>query len=205
MEIKRVDSYTDSRFSRKVLEQHGAFLCEGEAYEVEIIGRREAIIRGPKTEHFPAVIEEFRFFAEHISSFYDTEGRVVARFPEVDLFAVLLEDIQPSQFYADEEKVQAVRSFLHSGEDVIVPLIPWEGRYISLDGHTRLYAAHQMGISKVRGFLSQDEGGCILDFARMARERGIFTPMDLELLSHEDYCRLWHRFCDDYFAAKESQ
>ena len=36
-------------------------------------------------------------------------------FPPVELFAVKLEDIQPSQFYVDQEKLAAVRDFVKGG------------------------------------------------------------------------------------------
>ena len=37
MNIKRINTYDDKRFSQKVLNQHGCFLVEEEPYEVEII------------------------------------------------------------------------------------------------------------------------------------------------------------------------
>ena len=40
MEIERIDTYRDERFSRRVLCQHGCFLADGVPCEVEIkIGR----------------------------------------------------------------------------------------------------------------------------------------------------------------------
>lgn len=44
MEIKRIDIYTDNRFSQKVLLQHGCFLIDGTPYEVEIFSDFEAVI-----------------------------------------------------------------------------------------------------------------------------------------------------------------
>ena len=37
MEIQRIDTYADSRFSECALFQHGCFLVEGKPYEIEII------------------------------------------------------------------------------------------------------------------------------------------------------------------------
>lgn len=34
--VNRINTYTDSRFSKKVLNQHGAFLIGDEPYEVEL-------------------------------------------------------------------------------------------------------------------------------------------------------------------------
>lgn len=52
MEIRRINNYSDSRFSEKVLKQHGAFEAD--------------------------VIEEFRYYAEHITKFYNESGQTVA-------------------------------------------------------------------------------------------------------------------------------
>ena len=201
MKIQRIDSYTDSRFSERVLQQHGAFLAEGQPFSVEIISDHEAVISGDPAEFYPQVIEEFRFFAEHITCFYNEQKQIVAQFPPVPFFEVELTNIQPSQFYVDEEKVQAVSSFIHSGEDVIIPLMQYGERYLSLDGHTRMFAAQQKGLTRVKGFFSE-AGDYIFDFGRLAQERSIFTPMDLQPLSHEDYCIRWHKFCDDFFAER---
>ena len=45
MEIRRIDAYQDSRFSQKVLYQHGCFLVDESPYEVEIISNREPLLR----------------------------------------------------------------------------------------------------------------------------------------------------------------
>lgn len=42
MNIKRIDTYDDPRFSKEVLLQHGAFLVDGLPYEVEIVSESEA-------------------------------------------------------------------------------------------------------------------------------------------------------------------
>ena len=42
MEIQRIDTYADSRFSECALFQHGCFLVEGKPYEIEIISDFEA-------------------------------------------------------------------------------------------------------------------------------------------------------------------
>lgn len=204
MEIQRINTYNDKRFSQKVLHQHGGFLAEAQPFSVEIISVFEAVISGEPKEYYPQIIEEFRFYAEHISTFYDEKGDLVAEFPKVELFDVDLKDIQPSQFYADEEKVQAVSSFIHGSEDIIIPLMKYGRRYLSLDGHTRMYAAQNMGFNWVKGFLTSADA-YIFDFAKEAQKRGVFTPYDLTLLSHEDYCIKWHKFCDDFFAEKAAE
>ena len=70
MEIKRINSYDDNRFSQTVLLQHGCFLADGKPYEVEIISDYEAVISGEDQTVYSEIIEEFRFYTPHITRFY---------------------------------------------------------------------------------------------------------------------------------------
>ena len=150
MDIQRIDSYTDSRFSKTVLQQHGAYLIGSEPYEIEITGLTEAVIRGKD----PAV------------------------------------------------KLAAVRSFIRQPEDVIIQVIPYGDRYISLDGHTRLYAAAQDGFRTVRAVLSETDDW-VWPFVREAEKRKIFRPRDLILLPHDEYEIQWNQYCDSVFAQQD--
>lgn len=201
MDIRRIDDLTDVRFREKVLKQHGAFLVDGVPCEVEITDERTAVVRCENEECLDALIGEFRFFAEHIVEFYSENGELLRRFGPVELFEIGLDEIQPSQFYVNRAKLAAVESFVRGGRDVIVPLIADGDRYISLDGHTRLYLAAQMGIRKVLGFIAKADWD-VWDFVREAQQRGVFRPQDLELLAPEEYEEKWNGFCRAYFAAK---
>lgn len=197
-EIRRIDVYDDPRFSKTVLRQHGAFLVDGTPCEVEIIGADSAVVRNapPKTERY--LIETFRFYAEHIRTFLNEQGASILEFPPVALFTLKLSEIQPSQFYVDEEKLQAVRTFLSEPKDIVIPVLDSGGRYISLDGHTRMAAAVDLGFDTVFAFLSSS-GADILDFAQEAYRRGVRTPYDLKRVPHEEYEIVWNQFCDDFF------
>ena len=108
MDIKRIDSYTDSRFSQRALDQHGAYTVDGQSYEIEITGPISAVVRGKDAVVYGALIEEFRFHAPHIVKFSDESGRTVAKYPPCEVIGIALESIQPSQFFVDEDKLKAV-------------------------------------------------------------------------------------------------
>lgn len=201
MNIQRINTYHDNRFSQKVLNQHGCFLVEGEPYEVEIISSFEAVIRGKGSTIYPELIEEFMFFTPHITTFYDGERKVVKEYPRVELLDIRLEEIQPSQFYVDKDKVAAVATFIEKGEDIIIQVSRYQDRYISLDGHTRLYYAVMEGFERVKAVLAETDD-CIYDFVEEAKRRNITSPQDLKLLPHEEYVEKWHKYCDDYFSSK---
>ena len=199
MNVTRLDTYDDQRFSQKSLLQHGAFLVDDTPCEIIITGSDTAVVRCPVPDAIDALIDEFRFYAEHITHFTDEAGSLLCAFPPVERFSVALADIQPSQFYADEDKLRAVRSFIASPEDVVIPLTPYQGRYASLDGHTRMVAARELGFTHVTGFLTQADAW-IFRFAEEAVRRSVISPADITILPHDEYCIKWHRFCDEFFS-----
>ena len=202
MEIKRINGH-DPRFSRTVLLQHGGFTVDGDPYEVEIISENEAVIRGDDPEYFPAVIDEFRFYAPHIVKFYDSAPKLIKAFQDVEIVSIRIEEIQPSQFYVDREKIAAVSGFIEKPEDIIIQAVRYGDRYISLDGHTRLYYAVMKGWRSVRAVIGNDSEDWIYRFVGEAKKRGIFAPKDMIPLDHEEYEEKWIGFCDKFFAGNE--
>ena len=199
VKIQRINTYDDSRFSEKILKQHGAFVINDMILcEVEIVGESEAVIHGDVEEFYDMLIDEFRFYTEHICRFYNEKKEVIKEFQPKKLLAVALRDIQPSQFFVDEEKIEAVKSFIREPKEIIIPLIKDDGRYISLDGHTRLATAVEFGFEEVQGFCTE-AGEYIFAFANEAKKRGICTPYDLKKVSHAEYDVLWNQFCDAFF------
>lgn len=203
MDIKRINTYQDPRFSKTALNQHGCFLVDGKPCEIEIISDFEAVIRGKDAGLYPALIEDFRFYTPHITAFYDENRKIVQEFPAAKLLRIPISDIQPSQFYVDEDKLDAVGSFLQNEEDIIIQVLRHGDRWISLDGHTRLYYAVKMGWNHVRA-VEDSSGDYIYGFVEEAIKRNIRTPYDLKLVDHAEYEEKWNKFCDNYFAAKEN-
>lgn len=202
MEIKRIDTYCDDRFSQTVLIQHGCFLVnETDPYEVEIVSPFEAVVRGGDTGIFPEIIDIFRFYTPHITCFYDEQRHIIKRFEPLPVFSVAIDKIQPSQFFVDEDKIAAIRHFIKKWDDIIIQVIPYGDRYISLDGHTRLYYAVEMGFDTVKAVAaSSDEW--VYGFVDEAVKRNVRSPKDLVLLSHEAYEVNWNQFCDAFFTEK---
>ena len=200
MEIQRINTYDDKRFSQAGLLQHGCFLVDGEPYEVEIISEYEAIISGADQAVYTEILEEFRFYTPHITRFYDRGGQTVKEYPPAQLLTLRLDQIQPSQFFVDEDKIAAISSFIHKPQDIIIQVLLSEDRFISLDGHTRLYYAVMKGWECVRAVVESSDDR-VYKFVTEAQKRGIYTPKEMTLLSHDEYEEKWNRFCDDFFAA----
>lgn len=196
MFVERVNDYTDERFEKDVLNQHGAFLIHGRPYSVKIVSLHTAVITGEDKNLFETVIETFRYYAEHITIFIDDRSNIVKKYPDVKLFRVNLYDIQPSQLFVNENKLEAVSTFVNTSEDVVIPLMENKGELISLDGHTRMKAAELKGIETVYGLRSHDEDYGV-DFSRIAKRRNITSIKDVKVLNDKDYDRAWIQFCEN--------
>ncbi|MCQ2456860.1 MAG: hypothetical protein MJ096_05845 [Clostridia bacterium] len=199
MNIERINTYDDQHFSQRVRNQHGCFLVDGSPYEVEIISEFEAVVRGERTEAFAELIEEYRFYTPHITRFCDSQGVLICEYPEAEIIELELSQIQPSQFFVDTDKINAVSTFIHASEDIIIPVMRHEGRYVSLDGHTRLHYAVMQGWNHVRAVMDTSDDW-VYRFVTEAQKRGVFTPNDMKPVSHEEYEEKWNRFCDSIFA-----
>lgn len=197
--IVRINAYDDPRFTEKILVQHGAYLVENEPYEVEIIGTDSAIVHGSNPSYFAALIDEFRFYTEQITTFFNEAMECIARFPKVVKYSIALKDIQPSQFFVDEAKKEAVSSFISCTEDIIIPVKRIDGRVVSLDGHTRMAVAIEKDIKDILVFETEADE-YIPNFVKEAQNRGVYSPYDLVTISHDEYEIKWNQFCDDFFS-----
>lgn len=204
MEIQRINTYTDPRFPQEVLYQHGAFLVDGAPWAFRVISDHEAVISAEALDPAEAeeVIKDFRFYAEHITTFYDEAGNCLLRLPPVERREVEIDSLQPSQFSVDREKCAAVGHFIHSAADVVIPATTLEDDTLCvLDGHTRLYEAWRRGLRTamvvdVPGWIGVDS------FVREARRRNIFHIRDMALYSPQEQKEKWHDWCAAHFAGK---
>lgn len=204
MEIRRINTYTDPRFPQEVLYQHGAFLVNGAPWAFRVVSDHEAVISAEALD--PAAVEDvvknFRFYAEHITTFYDEAGNCLLRLPPVERREVEIDSLQPSQFSVDREKCAAVGHFIRSAADVVIPVTTLEDNTLCvLDGHTRLYEAWRKGLRTamvvdVPGWIGIDS------FVQEARKRNIFHIRDMALYSPQEQKEKWHDWCAAHFAGK---
>lgn len=205
MEIQRIDSYTDPRFPQEVLYQHGAFLVDGAPWSFRVISDHEAEVTGEGLNRKTLVeaAEDFRFYAQHITTFYNEAGVCLLELPPVERREVEIDLLQPSQFSVDREKCAAVGHFIHTAADIVVPVTTLkDGSLCVMDGHTRLYEAWRQGITTAMVF-EVSGWEALGDFVTEARKRGIYHIRDMALYSPEEQKEKWHDWCDAYFAARQ--
>ena len=113
-------------------------------------------------------------------------------------------DIQPSQFYLSEEKLERIMEWFDP-DDLSnfepLPIKRLNGRVIFTDGHTRAYAAYRAGCTHVPLVWDGDE----LDWdlyqicVDACLERGVRSVADLgcRILSPQAYGVKWNGWCDE--------
>ena len=198
MEIKRVTEYNNPLFSQIVLNQRGAFLIDEEPYEIEIISSDSASVKGKNRENYKKLIEYFRYYSPHINNFFDENNKKIISFEKKPVLTLEVDKIQPSQFYIDEDKVNALESFIKNSKDIVIQVVKSDEGYICVDGHMRLFIAFLKNFKTVHAIETEFDDDTNY-FVSQAKKRNIFTIKDLELVSHNDYKKLWNNFCDSYF------
>ena len=109
-----------------------------------------------------------------------------------------ISQIQPSQFYINEKKLQNYKKWIKNIENIFIPVIINKNNCISLDGHTRIKAAIDLGYDSV--YIYPDEyDKNIFYFVDEAINRKIYSVYDMEIITDEDYKLKWDKFCDNLF------
>ena len=198
MEIKRVTDYNNPIFSQIVLNQRGAFLIDEEPYEIEIISSDSVFVKGKNRKNFKKLIEYFRYYSPHILNFFDENDKKIISFEKKPVLTLEVDKIQPSQFYIDENKVNALENFIKNSKDIVIQVVKSDEGYICVDGHTRLFIAFLKNFKTVHAIETEFDDDTNY-FVSQSKKRNIFTIKDLKLVSHSDYKNLWIDFCDSYF------
>ncbi len=113
-----------------------------------------------------------------------------------------MSEIEPSQFYVDKEKLNAIKPFIQKQDDIVIQAGKSQTGYIALDGHARLYLAVLNGWIKVNAVIVPIDND-MFEFVKEAKRRGIEIVRDMILLNHDDCVVKWRRFCDAYFDEKQ--
>ena len=130
--------------------------------------------------------------------FYPTLAREKGRSYVLDL-TLTLAQIQPSQFYLSQEKLDKI-SIDFSKQDLDpLPVKRMDGKVFFTDGHSRAFKAYQVGLSHIPIYYDRDEldwdfyGYCV----QACEGRGIFSIADLQnrILSKEAYQLNWLDWC----------
>lgn len=123
-----------------------------------------------------------------------------------------LSDLQPSQFYISEKKLQKVLTWFDPNDLSCFEPIPvkmLDGRPVMLDGHTRAVAALHAGLERVPLVWEPEEWDWEM-YRRCVREcrlRDVCSPEDLvpRVISEQAYWEKWDAWCDRMQAEVEAE
>jgi hypothetical protein len=175
------------------------FFTEDKAckYFFEIKGREATLFANTK-QYISQAIKEFLFYSSFVVTIKDSDGNILLTKTETEPLLLEIQKIQPSQFYINEKKLESCKKWIKSPGDIYIPIISKDGKVISLDGHTRMRAAMDLGYTCV--YVYPDEyDEYIFYFVDEAIKRQINSVSDMEIVSDEDYKLKWHKFCKDFF------
>ena len=177
-------------------------LKESTQYDFEIVNHQKAILHTDGNECPQEVIEEFLFYSGFINHIETLEGTIIYHQPKKKVMKVPLLNIQPSQLYINEAKLNRLLTWIQKPEDIIIPIIEEGNQWISIDGHTRLKAAELLGFSEIYVYLDEYEP-YIDDFVYFCQKEQKFNIRDLPIITNEAYQIKWCLFCESYFKSKE--
>ncbi|GHV41919.1 hypothetical protein FACS189490_09780 [Clostridia bacterium] len=202
MEILRAElSYTDLFTVEQLSNGACCFYTEDKLfkYYFAINGETAVLVTNDAEKLFvDDAIGEFLWYSGFVSAVLDESGGVIQSKSPVDLRPFGIAAIQPSQFYINELKLTNCKKWIKSASDVKIPVAEICGATVALDGHTRLFAALDLGFSHIYVY-EEEPPEHIEAFVAEARKRGIGSVSDMELLSAEEYIVKWHKYCDDFF------
>ena len=120
-----------------------------------------------------------------------------------DISDLKLNDLQPSQFYVSEKKLEDIREWLDPkdfSKFEPIPVKMLDGIPVMTDGHTRAAAALLCGLDSVP--LCREEDDLDWEMYRRCvaecRKRHVFRATDLlgRIISEDEYEEKWDRWCD---------
>ena len=114
-----------------------------------------------------------------------------------------LTDIQPSQFFLSERKLEEIATWFDQEELKPLPVKRWKGGWFLTDGHSRAFTAYLRGRSEIPVYFDRDDinlkfySNCI----RLCKEKKIVSIADLKdrILSEEAYQTEWLDWCKKSF------
>ena len=163
------------------------------------IDRQEATLFANTNQYVSQVINEFLFYSGFVTSIKDKSGHILSTRELSEPYLLEITKIQPSQLYINEKKLKSCMKWIKSNKDIFIPIVIKNDTCVSLDGHTRIRAAIDLGFSSV--YVYHDEyDETIFNFVDEAIKRQIHSVYDIDIISDKEYEVKWNKFCDELFA-----
>ncbi|MGF7059514.1 hypothetical protein [Brassicibacter mesophilus] len=148
-----------------------------------------------------AFVDEILYWNPFLKTISCTYGEIYNDNP-VKVKKISIESIRPSQLSISEEKLSNVSSWLKSEDQVVIPVINSNDKYVATDGHTRLVQAVINGYKEVYIYMDNDANPDTYNsFINWCEAENIMKVSDLtsRILSDEEHKVKWVGRCEDYF------
>ena len=117
---------------------------------------------------------------------------------------VKIKDLQPTQLYLSEKKLQDIQILYQSAEIINmdpISILTFGNRLLITDGHHRAYQALLAGQNTISVEWDNDGGDELYHlYAQVCEERKIYSILDLKnrILPQEEYEAKWYNWCDGF-------
>lgn len=129
-----------------------------------------------------------------------------------DTFTIELSEVQPTQLYISEKKLNNVLEWIDHGEAYVydpVPIKKLNNKIIFVDGHTRAFALYRLGEHTIKAIWEEEEWDwqAYWKCVEWCEEASIATIADLDkkVISHSEYEVSWHQRCTDMHLELEKE
>ena len=153
-------------------------------YEFEIHDDQARVIYD-NILHIKDAIAAFRKYNKHIVRFYNSDRSFYLAFDDIHTFKLPLDILQPSKFFIDEEKYNAIEKHLEN-ERLVVPVTILDDEYVLLDGHARVKYLIDNYVKMIDVYLDTPDIDC-QNRVYIAKENNLFKVKNMEILPHEEY------------------
>lgn len=154
-------------------------------FEFDIRGF-EAYIKYDRITLVDMVIEEFRKYFGYINIFYNEDRTYYRAFDDTYTFKLPIKIIQPSKFFINKERLDAVSKYLEDKE-VYIPVALIDDEYVAISGHTKIYAKALEDAKMVNVYMADYIPDNLDDLVYMAKENNILKISQMEILTDEEY------------------
>ena len=209
MNIRRANQSDKKHFDERVFNQQLAYVIEESSkrsyVSFKIFDMQKAIISPYHERYFKALVNKFLFHQGFVYQIYDTSMNLLYEKDKVTLIKVHPNECKLTQWVVSSTKLNRIKPWITSPNEVILPYFKYKKHKVILDGHSRLKVAYDMNLPYI--YLYEEIGDDLSKaFFVSALKRGVKHIKDVAILSDAKYQVLWHQECDrfiDVFNQKE--
>lgn len=154
-------------------------------FEFEINKNQAKIVFADKLSIINDIIDEFRKYDQYVNIFYTEDRSFYKAFDEKFTFKLPIEIIQPTKFFVNKDRLDAISKYLED-IDVYVPVQIINDEYVLVDGHARLLAKYNEDNKMINVYMV-NENKALDNLVYIAKEYNIKNVKSLNTLTEDEY------------------